>query len=78
MTVEALLKDISKSAGLLRGSDDEQIVHNAVTDVMGNKYKPVTIGLIMKYANKIESNIYRKNGQLGRRVAPHIRSVLKK
>ena len=78
MTVDDLLKDISKAAGLHRGSKEEETVQRAVVGVMGGKYKPVTTSNVLRYANKIENNLYRADDQLARRISPHLRQILNK
>jgi hypothetical protein len=79
MIAEDYAKEVTKSAGIHRGHPDEKVVHDAIYNIMGGRYKPVTEESLSRYSRNIENNLYTNaDTHLARRVIPHLSSVLKK
>lgn len=76
--IEEYAKEVTKSAGIHPGSEEERIIHDSIYGVFGNKYKPFNPNSLNRYGNQVANKISRTDGNLGRKVVPHLSSVLKK
>jgi hypothetical protein len=78
-TMKDYAEEVTKAAGIHRGSDEEITVHKEIYNIMGGgEYRPFDHHLVSTYNSKIANNIRRIDGQLGNKVIPHLSNVLKK
>jgi hypothetical protein len=76
--IEEYAREVTKSAGIHPGSEEERIIHDSIYGVFGSKHNSFDPNSLNKYINQVVSKISRTDGNLGRKVVPHLSSVLKK
>jgi len=76
MVAKDVIDQICKAGGFIRGSKEADIIHNAVTNVYGGEYKPVSPGSAMRYGSQVERELYAKDSQVTSRVVNHVRTVI--
>jgi len=78
-TMKDYAEEVTKSAGIHRGSDEERIVHNEIYNIMdGGEYRPFDHHLVSTYNSTIANNIRKTNVRLKAQVAHNLSNVLKK
>lgn len=78
-TMKDYAEEVTKAAGIHKGSDEEKTVHNEIYNIMGGgEYQPFNHYRLSTYNSTIANNIRKTNARLGAQVAPHLSNVLKK
>lgn len=75
--IEDYAKEVTKSAGIHQGSEEEKIVHDSIYETMGGKYNPFNANSLNRYGSQVANKIIRTDGKLGRKIIPHLSNVLK-
>ena len=76
-TMKDYAEEVTNSAGIHQGSEEEKIVHDSIYETMGGKYNPFNANSLNIYGSQIANKIIRTDGKLGRKIIPHLSNVLK-